>query len=149
LKLDAFVPYRLSVLANTISGDLARRYAARFDLTIPQWRVMASLGDTPGRSAAEVAERTRMDKVSVSRAVSALLERGLLLGRRDRSDRRRTALRLSANGRRTYQKIVPLARAYEAELLAGLSARERAMLDGLVSRLHRVALQMAAADDDR
>ena len=75
LYLDAFTPYRLSVLTNRISSAIARHYSERFDLSIPEWRVMAVLGETPGLSARQVAERTAMDKVQVSRAVQSLLAR--------------------------------------------------------------------------
>src|SRR5215470_16697842 len=73
LDLDRFVPYRLSVLTNRVSSAIARHYSDRFDLSIPEWRVMAVLGQTPGLSAREVAARTAMDKVQVSRAVASLM----------------------------------------------------------------------------
>ena len=63
LDLDRFVPYRLSVLTNRMSDAIARHYSRRFGLTIPEWRVMAVLGQTPGLSARDVAARTAMDKV--------------------------------------------------------------------------------------
>ncbi|MEO0579542.1 MAG: MarR family transcriptional regulator, partial [Pseudomonadota bacterium] len=57
LRLEHFLPYRLSILSNTISGSIAAIYAERFDLSIPEWRVMAIVGRKPGLSAIEVAER--------------------------------------------------------------------------------------------
>src|SRR4051812_19334998 len=74
LVLEAFLPYRLSVLSNTVSSRIAKSYAARFSLTVPEWRVMAVLGRFPGLMAGEVTERTAMDKVQVSRAVARLLK---------------------------------------------------------------------------
>ena len=76
LDLEHFLPYRLSVLSNRISQDIARLYADRFGLGITEWRVLAVLGRHPGISAREVAERTAMDKVAVSRAVASLLAAG-------------------------------------------------------------------------
>src|SRR5215471_17853165 len=73
LDLEHFLPYRLSVLSNRVSDAIAREYSDRFGLSIPEWRVMAVLGGTPGLSAREVAERTAMDKVQVSRAVESLM----------------------------------------------------------------------------
>lgn len=72
LDLEHFLPYRLSVLSNTVSTALAGAYARRFGLSIPQWRVIAVLARTPGLSAAAVAERTAMDKVAVSRGKSVV-----------------------------------------------------------------------------
>ena len=76
LKLEDFLPYRLAVLSNTISTTVARAYDKRFSVSIPEWRVIAVLGRFPGLSAVEVAERTMMDKVAVSRAVTKLIKNG-------------------------------------------------------------------------
>jgi len=144
LKLDRFVPYRLSVLTNSVSRALALRYAERFGLTIPQWRIVAVLGHEPDLSAVEVAERTVMDKVSVSRAVSALESDRRLIRRVDRDDRRRSLLRLSASGRALYREIIPLARSYEMQLLSTLTAGERSALDDLLTRLTQQASDLNA-----
>ena len=76
LKLEEFLPYRLAVLSNTVSTTVARAYDKRFKVSIPEWRVIAILGRFPGLSAVEVAERTMMDKVAVSRAVMPAAEGG-------------------------------------------------------------------------
>lgn len=137
--LERFVPYRLSVLTNTVSGAIARLYGARFGLTIPEWRVLAVLGRYAPLSAVEVAQRTAMDKVQVSRAVTRLIARGLVDRARDGGDRRRTRLALAAAGRKVHDAIVPIALAKEAELLAGLSRDERRALDRLLDRLGQAA----------
>lgn len=145
LQLEEFLPYRLSVLTNVVSSAIARHYAERFALTIPEWRVMAVLAQAPGLSAAEVAERTAMDKVAVSRAVAAMLrsrrlERGLARG-----DRRRSVLRLSPAGLAVYREVVPAALAYEAALLESLGARDRAELDRLLAALMQRAAELDPA----
>ena len=76
LILEEFLPYRLAILSHTVSTSIARAYDQRFGLTIPEWRVIAILGRFPGLSAVEVAERTMMDKVAVSRAVTKLIKSG-------------------------------------------------------------------------
>jgi DNA-binding MarR family transcriptional regulator len=129
LELDRFLPYRLSVLSNTLSQAIAAAYSDRFGLTIPEWRVIAVLAISPDLSAAEVAERTAMDKVAVSRAVNALLKSARVTRKFAAQDRRRSILRLSAIGRELYAKVVPLALGYEAALVESLSATERKALD--------------------
>ena len=135
LELDRFLPYRLSVLSNRISQDIAALYAARFALTVTEWRVLAVLGRYPDLSASEVAERTAMDKVAVSRAVSSLLASGRLTRQTHGDDRRRSVLELSAKGYRVYDEVAPLALAYEQRLLEGLRDDERAALDRLLARM--------------
>jgi DNA-binding MarR family transcriptional regulator len=135
LELDRFLPYRLSVLSNRISQDIAALYAERFALTVTEWRVLAVLGRYPDLSASEVAERTAMDKVAVSRAVSSLLASGRLKRQMHGHDRRRSVLELSAKGYRVYDEVAPLALAYEQRLLAGLQDDERAALDRLLAQM--------------
>jgi DNA-binding MarR family transcriptional regulator len=135
LELDRFLPYRLSVLSNRVSQDIARLYAERFGLGITQWRILAVLGRYPDLSATEVAERTAMDKVAVSRAVASLLEAGLLRRRAHGVDRRKSVLELSARGYRIYDEVAPLALAFEQRLLAGLAPDERRTLLALLDKL--------------
>ena len=139
LTLDRFVPYLLSVLSNLVSRAVARIYARRFDLAIPEWRVMAVLGMAAPLSAAEICERTAMDKVRVSRAVSRLLEAQLITRRTSQSDRRRADLALSYRGQAIYDKIVPMAREAEAQLLATMTKTEQAQLDRLLTKLQERA----------
>jgi DNA-binding MarR family transcriptional regulator len=135
LELEHFLPYRLSVLSNRVSQEIARLYADRFALNVTEWRLLAVLGRDPDLSATELAERTAMDKVAVSRAVARLVADGRLIRTPDTDDRRRTRLRLSAKGYRIYDVVAPLALAYQRKLLATLDAADRAMLDALLSRL--------------
>ena len=144
LELDRFLPYRLSVLTNTISAAIARQYAERFDLSITEWRVLAILGRYPALSAGEVAERSAMDKVAVSRAVASLLGSGRLRRAVDDSDRRRSVLSLSARGRRVYEQVAPLAKRHEERLLAHLTEEERVWLDRIIDKLGLVEAQHLA-----
>ncbi|MEO6104163.1 MAG: MarR family winged helix-turn-helix transcriptional regulator [Pseudoxanthomonas sp.] len=135
LELERFLPYRLSVLSNQVSQEIAGLYAERFALNVTEWRLLAVLGRYCDLTATELAERTAMDKVAVSRAVTSLVAEGRLTRKIDGDDRRRTRLRLSAKGYRIYDQIAPLALAYEKTLVASLSHAELAQLDALLSRL--------------
>ena len=135
LELDRFLPYRLSVLSNRISQDIARLYAERFALSVTEWRVLAVLGRYPELSANEVAERTAMDKVAVSRAVASLIRDGRLRRRLHGDDRRRSVLALSAKGHRIYDEVAPLALQFERDLLSGLDANEQHWLTRILERL--------------
>ncbi len=135
LILENFLPYRLSILSNTVSGTVARVYDKRFNLSIPEWRVIAILGRFPGLSAVEVAERTLMDKVAVSRAVSKLIKNSRIDREFADADRRRSILNLSEEGRRVHDEIAPLALQFERDLLQGLSAEDVQRLDILMERL--------------
>ena len=136
LELEHFLPYRLSVLSNRISQEIARLYAERFALNVTEWRLLAVLGRYPDLTATELVERTAMDKVAVSRAVASLVADGRLTRRVDGEDRRRTKLRLSAKGYRIYDEVAPMALQYQQRLLAALSGEDRALLEDLLARLN-------------
>ena len=135
LDLEHFLPYRLSVLSNRISQDIARLYADRFGLGITEWRVLAVLGRYPGLSAGQLAERTAMDKVAVSRAVARLLAAGRVKRDTHGDDRRRSVLELSEEGYRVYAEVAPAAIAYERRLLACLGPDDQAALSRLLQQL--------------
>jgi DNA-binding MarR family transcriptional regulator len=148
LILERFVPYRLSVLSNTVSRAIARIYAERFDLSIPEWRVMAQLGRHGRLTASEIVGLTAMDKVRVSRAVSRLTAARRIAADEDEADRRRQHLTLTPAGRRIYREIVPLALEREASLLEILSPQDRQALDRLLAKLQVQALHLAPAAGD-
>ncbi|HMA51727.1 MAG TPA: MarR family winged helix-turn-helix transcriptional regulator [Magnetospirillaceae bacterium] len=139
LDLEHFLPYRLSVLANRVSRGFGRLYEERFDLKLPEWRVMAVLGRQPGITAREVVELTAMDKVAISRAVARLIEMGRVSAETDSADGRRQRLSLSEAGLDIYRQIIPLARRIENALVAGIEASDLAVLDKLLAHLTEAA----------
>jgi DNA-binding MarR family transcriptional regulator len=134
-QLDAFLPYRLSVLSNRVSGAIARLYEERFGLGIAEWRITAVLGGFGSMSATAVGDRTAMDKVQVSRTLQRLIEKGLVARQIDAGDRRRHVLELTSAGRAIYREIVPLALSLEARLLDGLNGPDRAAIEQMLDRL--------------
>lgn len=137
LQLADFLPYRLATLANRISYAIAEAYSSRFHLTIPAWRVMAVLGLEDNLTAADLVSRTAMDKVAISRAVSSLLDMECVHRELDEDDRRRALLTLTPKGRDIYQRIIPLARCYEQDLLNQLSGDEQQALKQITNKLQK------------
>ena len=135
LILEDFLPYRLSVLSHTISATIANVYEQRFGVSIPEWRVIAILGRFPGLSAVEVADRTMLDKVAVSRAVTKLIKNGRIDRQFADADRRRSILNLSDDGRQVHDEIAPLALAFEHDLLQGISSEDYDAFNIVIERL--------------
>lgn len=146
LQLERFLPYRLAVLSSIVSVNIAQAYEREFSLSIPEWRVLAVLARFPNLSAFQVAERTAMDKVAVSRAVRSLVATRRVARSFDKGDRRRSILRLSSAGKAVYMRVAPLAMSYENRLLDALSASDRRALDRLLSRLIERARELDDAD---
>lgn len=142
LVLRDFLPYRISVVAEAVSHLFATRYEQRFGLSIPEWRVMAVVGEGAPQTTQQVIARTGMDRVRVSRAVIRLADKGLLERAALPHDQRAQVLSLSRRGREVYGRIVPLAREMQAELAGALSEAERAQLDRILLKLARRAEEM-------
>lgn len=137
LELERFLPYRLSILSNRLSQAIAREYQQRFNLSMTEWRVMAVLArfNGDGLSAREVAERTAMDKVAVSRALARLTTAGRVSRSTHNGDKRRSVLRLTAKGWKIHDTVAPRARAHEREVLGHLTADERRVLTQILDKL--------------
>jgi DNA-binding MarR family transcriptional regulator len=143
LTLSEFLPYQLSVTSNAVSDLIARSYRGRFGLKIPEWRVMAVLGERPSATQRELCAATAMDKVTVNRASKELVGRGLVERAPNETDGRSHHLALTDVGRELYAQIVPEALAVERELekiFEGGQARELSeMLGALREQVRRLS----------
>lgn len=135
LELEHFLPYRLSILSNTVSQTIAADYQQRYDLSMTEWRVMAVLARFEGLSARQVAERTAMDKVAVSRALARLVHAGCVDRATHDDDKRRSVLGLTEAGWAMHDEVAPMARERERELLARLDPEERHWLTRILDKL--------------
>ncbi|PHQ68061.1 MAG: MarR family transcriptional regulator [Robiginitomaculum sp.] len=133
-NLEDFLPYRLSIAANTVSKRIAETYAP-YKLSRTQWRVMAVLATCQQMTAQMVADKTGMDKTTVSRAVGKMLERGLVKRSASEQDGRSAPLSLSVAGREMFTKIAPEALRQERELKSMFSDED---LDKLTSFLNKL-----------
>jgi DNA-binding MarR family transcriptional regulator len=141
-RLDGYLPYRLSVASNAVSGLIARAYQDRFGLTIPQWRLICVLAEDGPATRGQMVARTVMDKVTVSRAARGLLKRCLLVRAEPQADARSHVLSLTPEGLGLHIEIAPLALAYEAALISGLAPDEVSLLKRLLHRLQSAAGQL-------
>jgi DNA-binding MarR family transcriptional regulator len=144
LILEDFLPYRLSITSHTVSTNIARIYEKRFGVSIPEWRVIAVLGRYPGLSAVEVAERTLMDKVAVSRAVTKLIKNGRIDRQFADADRRRSILNLSEEGQKVHNEIAPLALEFERQLVQDISEQDYETFNSTLEQLLDKARQLGS-----
>lgn len=143
MKLTAFFPYRLAVLADQVSQCMAQVYAARFELGRDEWRVLAALYEHPTMKTTDAIAHTTLDKMQASRAIARLEGAGLISRSEDEQDRRHRVLTLEPAGRALVRKIIPLVQAREAFLLETLDDQERAVLDRALDKLTERARQLA------
>jgi DNA-binding MarR family transcriptional regulator len=136
-QLTRFLPFRLNRLAAEISEELAGLYAARFEIDIPQWRVLATLSSGHGWTAKAIVASTRTHKSTISRAVEALEKRGLIEAVQSPDDKREYRLRMTAAGRKLFLKLEPLVLDYEKSLMGKLGEANARRLDRAVLALEQ------------
>jgi DNA-binding MarR family transcriptional regulator len=138
LDLFKFAPFRLNRLAAEVSAALSSEYQERYGLDIPEWRVLATLGfRNDACSAQYISHCTRTHKSTISRAVTALLERKLVERVENADDRREFRLRLTRKGKTLYEALIPRLLRKEQEILSCLSAKERKDFAELLGKIER------------
>ena len=143
LNLEQFLPYRLNVLAELVSQSLARIYSRQYGIGIPEWRVLATLGQFETMTAKQIGNHSRMHKTKVSRAVSALTERGLVSRTSNAQDLREVFLSLTDDGRAIYEEVLPAAKAFSDRLIGTLNDDERRNLDAILTKLSDRSIALA------
>lgn len=131
LALEHFLPYRLNRLSSAVSQQFRAVYGPHHDLTVPEWRVLATLAQFGTMTAKAIGKHSSMHKTKVSRAVRALEERRWLVRRESEQDRREESLSLTAAGLKAYGEIVPRALAFEASILTALGPHAEPLLEAL------------------
>lgn len=129
--LEHFIPYRLAVAAQKLSEMLARQYRERFDISIPEWRVLVHLTQSDGVSVRDIEARVAMEKSKVSRAASRLEENGFVVKKAHEGDRRLVHLELTPEGRALMADLLPLAEAFQYEISEKLGEAQRGFEAGL------------------
>ncbi len=147
LELETFLPYRLYHLADLVSREFARIYKDRHGLTRPEWRTLSGLGQYGTMTARELGQQSAMHKTKVSRAVAELERRRWLIRTPDEKDRRIEHLALTKAGLAAYCDMVPLAKAFERELLSRIKQPGRGALTAALDAIE-AALSLTPPDVD-
>ena len=147
LRLDDFLPYRLSIVSNRVSDAIAGTYQSLFGLRIPEWRLVAVLAESEGMTQQALGLRTRMDKVTVSRAAIALVDRGLAARTPNDRDQRSHILALTGAGRTLYAEVAPKALEMEARIFAGFDPDELAAFRAMLDRADRAVDRLVRGEN--
>jgi DNA-binding MarR family transcriptional regulator len=144
LKLEEFLPYLLNVVASLSSQALSRVYAERYNIGVPEWRVLVTLGQYGVMTGKAIGAHSHMHKTKVSRAVALLERRKLLVRRANRADMRESFLSLTAAGRTMYEDLAPHALDFARRLMEILTPADRAAFDRALKQLIERSGELAA-----
>ena len=135
--LNGFLPYQLAVLASRVSRDFSTLYKQKFGISVAEWRVVAHLSQEGSVSVREIHKRVDMDKSKVSRAASRLEKRGFVTKSANPDDGRLVSLALTESGRQMIAEMTPIAREFEASVLAELGD-DAEVFRGLIAQVAKV-----------
>lgn len=141
-KLDDFIPYKLSVVANRVSQSIGKLFETRFNIQIPEWRIIMALYSYGDLVFHEVVERTSMDKARVSRAQRRMVDLGMIRTCGHPADGRKVILSLTPAGVKVCEDILPEAAGREAWFLAVLDEHEHLQLDLILDKLMKRSLEL-------
>ena len=144
LKLEDFLPYRLNVVASLVSQALSRIYAERYDIGVPEWRVLVTLGQYGVMTGKQIGAHSHMHKTKVSRAVAQLEKRKFVSRRTNRADLRESFLSLTSAGRSVYEDLAPSALEFTKRLVEVIEPTDRAALDRALRKLSERSAALAA-----
>lgn len=136
--LARFLPFRINRLAERLSRAMIPIYRDGYGLSRAEWRVLAHLGAEGAATASALVALTGMDKVKISRAISALEDRALIARATDATDRRVNRLDLTPAGRATLDDLTPKMIAGEAAALAQLTEEQRQRLAAALDDLEAI-----------
>jgi 3-hydroxy-9,10-secoandrosta-1,3,5(10)-triene-9,17-dione monooxygenase reductase component len=132
-----YLAYLLARASFIVSSEF-HAALGQWDLSVPEWRVLACLMDVEGLSVGELAAMALMKQPRLTKVLDRMERGGLLKRRSTAGDRRRVTLHLTAKGRTRVTPVLVAAKAHEAEVLSRFTDEERASikyaLDLLIDR---------------
>jgi DNA-binding MarR family transcriptional regulator len=128
--------YRLHTVANLLSRGAELRYRREFGVSLWEWRSIALLGGAAGPlSLNELARSAGIDKSQMSRVMTGLAKRGIVVREVDAADGRGVQLALSKTGRKLYSGLIKAAGHRDAAFKSCLSEKEKQVFDRALGKL--------------
>jgi DNA-binding MarR family transcriptional regulator len=134
--LETLLGYKLRRAQLAAFADFTEKMAA-LQVTTGQLGALALVQLNPGVTQTVLGEALGIKRASVVPLIDRLEQRGLLVRRTPRTDRRSNALYLTAAGERLLAEIRPRLLDHERSIAAGLSAEELRMMHGMLRRIGR------------
>ena len=136
LDLERYVPAFVTFIANKLSRSATTFYQKRFGVNVTEWRIMSLLALEPGIPSSRICHVIGFDKGPVSRTLTMMQNRDLIVIRTDPKDGRSHSISLTAKGRATHDKVIVAALDRERRLLSCLNKNEQEVLIDLLRRIH-------------
>jgi DNA-binding MarR family transcriptional regulator len=149
LDLGDYLPYLVNRVGTIIADQFDEEALAPHGLSIAMWRVLAALASAGEQRQIDLADLTSIDSSTLSRLVTRLIRIGLVTRTRSSTSNREVVVKLSAKGNSVVAGLIPIARAFEAESIGGLSQEELMLLKRCLRRMYSNMKARPAVPDVR
>lgn len=124
IGLENFAPYLMNRIMGRYNADLRREMAA-LGLTTAKMRALAILSVEDGLSIGVLGVYAVVEQSTLSRALDALADDGLIRRALDRNDHRSSRIFLTPAGRVAYRRFWPVMSAGHDRMFNGIDETER------------------------
>lgn len=142
MRIESFLPYRLAVVAEALSRQLGAVYAGDHGLTREEWRLLFLIEDAGRIDSLQLAGRTSLDKVQVSRAAARLEAKGLITRRTPPEDRRLREYAITDAGTILFRKVFSAVEARASAIFMAMPFEDRVALEDGIGALGRAIAQI-------
>jgi len=115
--IDDYLLYLLARASHLISAEFHDQLRRR-GISVPVWRVLASLVGSGGETVTGLAETCLLQQPTMTKLLDRMVRDGLVKRMQDTKDRRVVRVALTTRGEVTATELVELAKAHEADVLA-------------------------------
>ena len=135
-EIKHLISYQVHMVANLLSRGAELRYRREFGVSLWEWRSIALLGaSAEPLSLNHLAHAAGIHKSQMSRVVSGLAERRLVVRTVNSEDGRGVQLALSRSGRRLYEGLIEAAAERDAAFRRCLTSQEKLVFDKALAKL--------------
>jgi DNA-binding MarR family transcriptional regulator len=134
-RLTKSFPYLLNRVGVRM-GELFVRRIAPYDVTLPMYRVLASLWETGDRRLGDLAAATTVEVSTLSRLIGEMKRKGLVSRRRCEGNERTVAINLTAKGRALAEELMPIAQHFEEVAVRDFSVDEVARIKTVLATVY-------------
>ncbi len=148
LKFNEFLTFHLMRLSSLSKASLSRVYLEPAGLSVPEWRLLATVANYSPLPFSDITAMTSMDKGQVSRTLRSAQSKGLVQAELVSADRRgalegsaassisRVVVSITPAGSALYGEVMPIAQRYQAGILELMTVEERRVLLDVLKRIH-------------
>jgi DNA-binding MarR family transcriptional regulator len=147
-RFTSSFPYLLNRVGVRM-GELFSQRLAKYDLTLPMYRVMAVIHQEGPQRLGDLGAMVTVEISTLSRLVSTMKRQGLLSRERPEDNGRTVTIDLTQEGRRLVEKLMPVAAHFEEVGIKSFSSDEVSWLKNALRQIHSNLEELDAGSSSR